>query len=59
MSYDLSVATKQADGRIVAEATMDAQHVANGVLHIANLPNEIQILQYTIMYIWMPLLDCD
>jgi NADP-dependent 3-hydroxy acid dehydrogenase YdfG len=45
---------KQADGAVKAEAMMDVQHVADAVLHMANLPLEINMQFLTIMATKMP-----
>ncbi|KZS90439.1 NAD(P)-binding protein [Sistotremastrum niveocremeum HHB9708] len=39
----------QPDGSVRPEATFDVQHVADTVLHIASLPNDVAILTITIM----------
>ncbi|GLB38505.1 putative alcohol dehydrogenase (NAD) activity [Lyophyllum shimeji] len=39
----------QPDGRMVAEPTMDVMHVADSIVHIANLPNDVTVLEYKIM----------
>ena len=39
----------QPDGRIVSEPTFDVQHVANAIVHIANLPNDVTVLEYQIL----------
>ncbi|KZT35137.1 NAD(P)-binding protein [Sistotremastrum suecicum HHB10207 ss-3] len=39
----------QPDGSIRPEATFDVQHVADTVLHIASLPNDVAVLTITIM----------
>jgi NAD(P)-dependent dehydrogenase (short-subunit alcohol dehydrogenase family) len=44
----------QADGSILAEATMDCDHAAREVLHMANLPLSANILFVTIMATAMP-----
>jgi NADP-dependent 3-hydroxy acid dehydrogenase YdfG len=44
----------QADGTIKAEATMDVAHVADAVLHMANLPLETNVQFMTIMASKMP-----
>ncbi|KAG6832011.1 hypothetical protein H0H92_006047 [Tricholoma furcatifolium] len=41
----------QPDGRIVPEATFDVQHVADSIVHIASLPNDVTVLQYNIMLV--------
>ncbi len=46
---------KQADGRILAEPMMDAQHVVSTVLHMASLPLEANIPFVTVMATKMPL----
>jgi NADP-dependent 3-hydroxy acid dehydrogenase YdfG len=45
---------KQADGAVKAEAMMDVQHVADAVLHMANLPLDINMQFLTIMATKMP-----
>ncbi len=44
----------QAHGAIVAEPTMDVQHVADAVLHMARLPLEVNVLFMTVMATKMP-----
>jgi hypothetical protein len=44
----------QADGRIVPEAVMDVQLVADAVLHMAGLPLEANVFSMTIMATKMP-----
>lgn len=39
----------QADGRIAAEATFDPKHVADAIVHIAGLPLDVTVLNFTIM----------
>lgn len=39
----------QADGTICVEPTMDVEHVAKAILHIANLPLEVTVLEMTLM----------
>lgn len=46
--------TLQADGSLKEEPLMDVSHVANAVAHIANLPNEVTLLEMTIMATGMP-----
>jgi len=46
--------TLQADGRVLPEPTIDAQHVADTVVHIANLPNDVTILEVIIMPTGIP-----
>ncbi|MGH8616689.1 MAG: SDR family oxidoreductase [Burkholderiales bacterium] len=45
---------KQADGTVKAEAMMDVQRVADAVLHMANLPLEVNMQFLTIMATKMP-----
>ncbi|KAJ7594977.1 hypothetical protein C8J56DRAFT_1044692 [Mycena floridula] len=49
MSANNSKAALQPNGSYVAEATMDAKHVADTVVHIAGLPNEVMVLTINIM----------
>jgi NAD(P)-dependent dehydrogenase (short-subunit alcohol dehydrogenase family) len=44
----------QPDGSIVAEPRMDVEHVANSIVHMANLPLDANILVMTIMATKMP-----
>jgi NAD(P)-dependent dehydrogenase (short-subunit alcohol dehydrogenase family) len=44
----------QADGSIVAEPTIDAEHVARAVLYMAGLPLEANVLFLTVMATKMP-----
>lgn len=44
----------QADGSVKPEATMDVQHVANAVLHMAGLPLEANVLFMNVMARDMP-----
>jgi NADP-dependent 3-hydroxy acid dehydrogenase YdfG len=44
----------QANGEIAIEAVMDVQHVANSVLHMANLPPEANVLFMNVMATKMP-----
>ncbi|KAF9011493.1 short-chain dehydrogenase/reductase SDR [Hymenopellis radicata] len=45
----LSKGTLQADGRTLPEAMIDVQHVADTIVHIASLPNEVTLLEVNIM----------
>ena len=45
----------QADGTIAPEPTMDVEHVADAVLHMADLPLDANILFMTVMATNMPL----
>jgi NAD(P)-dependent dehydrogenase (short-subunit alcohol dehydrogenase family) len=44
----------QPDGSVVAEPRMDVEHVANSIVHMANLPLDVNILVMTIMATKMP-----
>lgn len=46
----------QPDGRVVPEPTFDVQHVADAIVHIAGLPNDVTVLEYNIMASRMPFL---
>ena len=54
MARRMTQGVPQADGQIRIEATMDVQHVADGVLHMANLPLEVNMQFVTIMATKMP-----
>ncbi len=55
MSARMAKGVPQADGSTKVEPLMDVQHVANAVLHMANLPLEANVLFLTIMATQMPL----
>jgi NADP-dependent 3-hydroxy acid dehydrogenase YdfG len=54
MTAAMSRGVPQADGSIAAEPTMDADHVARAVLHMASLPLDANILSMTVMATAMP-----
>ncbi|MEF3048950.1 SDR family oxidoreductase [Pseudotabrizicola sp. L79] len=54
MALPMTKGVPQADGSIRAEATMDVAHVAEAVLHMANLPPETNVQFMTIMATTMP-----
>ncbi|MFO1074380.1 MAG: SDR family oxidoreductase [Geminicoccaceae bacterium] len=54
MTARMSQGVPQADGRIAAEAVMDAQHVASSVVHMASLPLDANVLFMTVMATRMP-----
>ena len=54
MAMPMTKGVPQADGTIKAEATMDVAHVADAVLHMANLPLETNVQFMTIMASKMP-----
>ena len=55
MTERMAAGIIQADGSIKVEDRMDVNHVANAVVHIANLPLEANILFMTIMASKMPM----
>ena len=54
MAAPMTKGVPQANGTIAAEATMDVQHVADAVLHMANLPLDANVLFMTVMATKMP-----
>jgi NAD(P)-dependent dehydrogenase (short-subunit alcohol dehydrogenase family) len=54
MAIPMTNGVPQADGTIKDEATMDVAHVADAVLHMANLPLETNVQFMTIMASKMP-----
>jgi len=50
----LAAGTLQPNGSIMGEATYDPQHAADMVLHIASLPNSVQVLSINVMALQMP-----
>jgi NAD(P)-dependent dehydrogenase (short-subunit alcohol dehydrogenase family) len=54
MAARMTKGVPQADGSIKVEATMDVQHVANAVLHMASVPLDVNIQFMTIMATKMP-----
>ncbi|KAF1048789.1 SDR family oxidoreductase [Xylophilus sp.] len=54
LSQRMTKGVLQANGQVAAEPMVDVQHVANAVLHIANLPLEANILNLTVMASNMP-----
>jgi NAD(P)-dependent dehydrogenase (short-subunit alcohol dehydrogenase family) len=50
----MSKGVPQADGSLLAEPRIDVEHVANSILHMANLPLDANILVMTIMANKMP-----
>ncbi|NQW57819.1 MAG: SDR family oxidoreductase, partial [Polynucleobacter sp.] len=55
MTERMAAGIIQADGSIRVEDRMEVNHVANAVVHIANLPLEANILFMTIMASKMPM----
>ena len=54
MAQTMSTGMPQPDGSIQPEATMDVSHVASSVLHMANLPLDVNIPFVTVMATKMP-----
>lgn len=54
MAAPMTRGVPQANGEIAIEATMDVRHVADAVLHMANLPLEANVLFMTVMATRMP-----
>jgi len=54
MAMPMTKGVPQANGDIAIEATMDPQHVADAVLHMANLPLATNVLFMTVMATKMP-----
>lgn len=54
MAAKMAAGVPQADGSIQVEPVMDVEHVANMVLHMANLPLEANVQFVTIMATKMP-----
>jgi NAD(P)-dependent dehydrogenase (short-subunit alcohol dehydrogenase family) len=55
MALSMTKGVPQADGSVKVEPVMDVNHVANMVLHMANLPLETNVQFVTIMATKMPL----
>jgi NAD(P)-dependent dehydrogenase (short-subunit alcohol dehydrogenase family) len=54
MAARMKEGVPQADGRVAAEPTMDVEHVARAVVHMASLPLDANILFLTVMATRMP-----
>jgi NAD(P)-dependent dehydrogenase (short-subunit alcohol dehydrogenase family) len=54
MAAPMTKGVPQANGTIAPEATMDVQHVADAVLHMASLPLDANVLFMTVMATKMP-----
>ena len=54
MSHAMTQGVLQANGAIAAEPRMDVEHVARAILHIANLPLDVNVQFMTIMATKMP-----
>jgi NAD(P)-dependent dehydrogenase (short-subunit alcohol dehydrogenase family) len=54
MTGAFETGTRQADGSIAAEPTMDVRHAAEAVVHMASLPPSANVLSMTVMATGMP-----
>lgn len=54
MTAPVKTGVLQAHGEIATEATMDVEHVARSVVHMANLPLDANVLFMTVMATKMP-----
>ena len=54
MARRIGEGIKQANGSIMAEPTMDVAHVANAIVHIADLPLDVNVQFMTVMATKMP-----
>ena len=54
MAARIGKGIKQANGTIMAEPTMDVAHVANAIVHIADLPLDVNVQFMTVMATKMP-----
>jgi NAD(P)-dependent dehydrogenase (short-subunit alcohol dehydrogenase family) len=54
MTHVMAQGVQQADGSTKPEPTMDVEHVANAVVHMASLPLEANVLFMTVMASKMP-----
>jgi len=54
MAAPMTKGVPQANGSMAVEAVMDVQHVADAVVHMANLPLEANVLFMTVMATKMP-----
>jgi len=55
LAAKMKAGVPQADGRIAPEPTMDVQHAARAVVHMASLPLEANVLFMTVMATKLPL----
>ena len=49
MAHGHTVGALQADGRMAPEPTIDVQHVASTIVHIASMPLDVAMLEVNIM----------
>jgi NAD(P)-dependent dehydrogenase (short-subunit alcohol dehydrogenase family) len=54
MTSGIAAGSRQADGSIAAEPTMDVRHVARSVVHMAELPLDANVQFMTVMATTMP-----
>ena len=55
MTSRMQTGTRQADGSMAAEPTIDPEHVARAIVYMAGLPTEVNVLSMTVMATGMPL----
>ena len=51
MACGQTIGMLQANGTVTPEATFDVKYVADSIVHVAGLPLDVTVLQYTIMYV--------
>ena len=54
MTSRMRAGTRQADGSMAAEPTIDPEHVAQAIVYMASLPTEVNVLSLTVMATGMP-----
>ena len=54
MAYGVTQGVLQANGEVATEPTMDVQHVADSVVHMAEMPLDANVLYMTVMATKMP-----
>ncbi len=54
MTQRMQRGVKQANGEVMAEPTMDVQHVADALVHMASLPLDANVMFITVMATKMP-----
>ena len=56
MTHRMTEGMLQPDGRVIPEATFDPKYIADSIVHIASLPNDVAVLEFNIMYLFSILL---
>ncbi|THH30585.1 hypothetical protein EUX98_g3591 [Antrodiella citrinella] len=54
MAHGQTLGVLQPNGTVAPEATFDVKYVAESIVHVAELPLDVTVLQYTIMATKMP-----